>query len=718
MALKWVKIGNLKGPMGPAGDAAALGRFDAIEAKLPFLGRMPNGTDVNNLKVPGVYIISSLANAQTMVNIASVFPSIFIVYGDPVSSPVLAAQTQMVYGATPKKYERISRSSTAWNDWTEATDAAAVAGANPLKGRMPNGTNVNDLKVPGVYIISSLSNAQTMVNVAAAYPSIFIVQGDPAGSPLIFKQTQYVHGTGATYERMSSEQGGFTTWRDMGGDFGTATENYDLDTLGEGRIALTNPTHLTVLNRPSGAGPGMVLGFKSRTFSIFRAQMYLEYAGAGGQGGKVWVRTSDSFTTLSAWKDLTAVAGAPVSGGTVAENAFANEQRKQWFIRRRGGFIGTGGKAAVAIRIDHGAANMRDLVLPDLTRLSLPWGMAINPAPARIGLPESAGVTWADYNDWARSKGMEPWNHGHGHIQALTTAELQQQIIGGRDLLQENMPASAIEGWMVPGVGTNGYGGQSSTNEVGSFFDYEAGRLIMASHAVSSGYGGGGVRPQVGRLVDGQSHVGLDSVTSASVIISLIQQAQDTGGAIQLFLHPSQINLEGMTTPAVLKEVWEFLAAERDAGRLVILSPSGLLLADPTTTRRHNLSRFADFKTRNGRTWTTAWTNTTGWSLGADGVSTTTGTTLSQNVPEALIKHCRGALYEIVAEVSSTSGATARIGSTTVSALKDVAIAAGQTREIRQYVTLPLGSSAEFNMTVGRVSGGDLTIKSVALQPV
>lgn len=591
-----------------------------LAAGLPQKGRMPNGTDVNTLKVPGVYIISSLANAQTMVNLATVYPSIFIVHGDPAASTILAAQTQMVYGVAPKKYERISRTSTEWNEWDDTT-----VRKGPFRGRMPAGTDVNTLKEPGTYIIGSLAQAETMTNLAEVYPSVFIVEGDPSASTLVFKQAQSVHGSGRVYERTSGQGVPFTPWE----------------------------------LRSSGSG-----------------------------------------------------SNAP------AENAFSNEQRKQWFIRRRGGFIGTGGKAAVAIRIDHGAANMRDLVLPDLTRLSLPWGMAINPAPARLNLPESAGVTWADYNGWARTKGMEPWNHGHGHIQALTTAELQQQIVGGRDLLQENMPASAIEGWMVPGVGTNGYGGQSSTNEVGSFFDYEAGRLIMASHAVSSGYGGGGIRPQVGRLVDGQSHVGLDSVTSASTIISLIQQAQDTGGAIQLFLHPSQINLEGMTTPAVLKEVWEFLAAERDAGRLVMLSPSGLLLADPTTTRRHNLARFADFKTRNGRTWTTAWTNTTGWSLGADGVSTTTGTALSQNVPEALIKHCRGALYEIVAEVSSTSGATARIGSTTVGALKDVAIAAGQTREIRQHVTLPLGSSAEFNMTVGRVSGGDLTIKSVALQPV
>lgn len=36
MALTWVKIGNLKGPIGPAGDAIALERFAAVEARMPF----------------------------------------------------------------------------------------------------------------------------------------------------------------------------------------------------------------------------------------------------------------------------------------------------------------------------------------------------------------------------------------------------------------------------------------------------------------------------------------------------------------------------------------------------------------------------------------------------------------------------------------------------------------------------------------------------------
>lgn len=593
-----------------------------------------------------------------------------------------------------------------------------------LKGELPNGTNTNTFKIPGLWIIRSVAHAETMTGLAENYPSLFLVEGDPVGSTIIFRQKQIIHGSGRVYARMSSEGSStYLPWSDTGADFGDAPAGYDFNTLGEGRIAVKAPNHTTMLNAPSGAGPGLVVGFVSRTFAIFKAQIYFEYGGSGGQGGKIWARTSNSFTTLGAWKDLTATSSGGGGGGSEldysVENPFANDQRKQWFIRRRGGFIGTGGKATVAIRIDHGAVNMRDLVLAELVRLSLPWGMAINPAQTRLDLPENAGVTWADYNEWARVKGMEPWNHGYSHVQALETSELMQQIVGGRDLLQENMPASAIEGWMVPGVGANGYGGQSSTNAVDSYFGYEAGRIILSSHAVASGYGGGALRPQLGALVDGQAHLGLDSAVTSSEIIAQIQEAQDIGGAIQLFLHPSQIGLADKTTVTVLNEIWEFLAAERDAGRLIMLSPSGLLLADPAKSTRANLVRFADFKTKNGRTWTNAWQNTTGWSANADGVTTSTGGLLTQTIPETTIKHCRGALFEIVAEVSSTDGVTVQVGSSTLAgALKSVTLTAGQTRTIRQHVTLPLNSSAAFNVTVGRVSGGALTVKNMALQPV
>lgn len=595
-----------------------------------------------------------------------------------------------------------------------------------LKGELPNGTNVNTFKTPGLWIIRSVAHAETMTGLAVKYPSLLNVEGDPAGSTIIFRQQQIVHGSGRIYDRMSSESGGTTyqQWSDLGTDMGDAPAGYDFDTLAEGRVAVKAPNHTTMLNAPSGAGPGLVVGFVSRTFTIFKAQIYFEYSGAGGQGGKIWARTSNSFTTLGAWKDLTATGGGGGGGGGSeldysVENPFANDQRKQWFIRRRGGFIGTGGKATVAIRIDHGAVNMRDLVLPDLVRLSLPWGMAINPGQTRLDLPENAGVAWDDYNEWARVKGMEPWNHGYSHIQALETSAFMQQIVGGRDLLQENMPASAIEGWMVPGVGANGYDGQSSTNAVDSYFGYEAGRIILSSHAVASGYGGGALRPQLGALVDGQAHLGLDSAVTSSEIIAQIQEAQDVGGAIQLFLHPSQIGLADKTTVTVLNEIWEFLAAERDAGRLIMLSPSGLLLADPAKSTRANLVRFADFKAKNGRAWTNAWQNTTGWTADVDGVATSTGGLLTQTIPESTIKHCRGALFEIEAEVSTVDGATVQVGSSTLAgALKSVTLAAGQTRTIRQHVTLPLNSSAAFNVTVGRVSGGSLTVKNVALQPV
>lgn len=621
----------------------------------------------------------------------------------------------------PDTVDGISPSGVAEMRAIAAGASTAIDAAKWKKGRLPNGTNVNTFTDPGIWVIPSQTAADSMIGLAEKYPSILVVTGDPAGSTIIHEQLQIVHLRGRTYSRVSGGNTGggpFFAWSDRGVDLGRVSAGFDFDTLGEGRAAVAAPTNTAVLNLPAGAGPGFCIGYQPFSFQIMRAQMYFEYGGIGGNG-RVWARASAGTTTWAPWREITSTSGGGGNVNYAVENPFANDQRKQWFIRRRGGYIGTGKLGAVAIRLDHGAGNLRDLVLDDLVSRSLPWGMAINPSPERIGIPENAGITWTTYREWARCKGMEPWNHSLTHGQALDTASWVSEIIGGRDLLQESMPESAIEGWMVPGVGTNGYGGQSSTNKIDSFFGYEAGRIIMSSHAVSSGYGGGDVRPQVGALVDGQDHFGLDGAITSAETISVIQQAQDTGGTVQLFLHPSQIGLADMTTVTVLRQIWDFLAAERDAGRLLILSPSGLLLADPSKDTRHNLVRFGAFANRNGRDWTSAWLDRTGWAVSGSTVTTTTGGVLRQVIPENTLKHCRGALYEIVAEVSSTSGAVARIGSSTLAgALKDVTITAGQTRVIRQLVTLPLNSSADFNVSVGRVSGGDLTVSNVALQPV
>lgn len=585
------------------------------------------------------------------------------------------------------------------------------------KGLLPNGTNFSTFRTPGLWIVPSVAAAETMYNMPVVYPGIFIVSADDASSVLCRQEFSTYSPVNdpymaATYKRLSTGSSTFDSWTREPVDFGNAREGEDLDLLPEGKIGCPAPNHLTIVNAPVGVGPGFVETKTVVGFPVMKVQFWYEY------GGRIFARNSNSFTTYGGWNDLTG-GGSGGSPDYSVANPFANEQRKQWFVRRRGGFVGTGGKAVVAIRVDHGAVNMRDLILEQLNSRNLPFGMCLNPGSNRMAMAENAGVTWSDYQNWCAVKGMEVWNHGMSHGDATTTAGLVKEIVESRELLEANIPNAVCEGWMVPGVGGTNYGGQSSTNEVGSFFDYEAGRIILSSHAVASGHGASAVRPQTGMIIDGQAHLGLDSVTNSTNTLNTIRNAQDVGGAVQLFIHPSLVNTPGYTTPAVLNQVWDFLASERDAGRLIILSPSGLLLADPSHTRRNSVIRFGDFQTRSGRTWTSEWSDTTGWTVNGSGVSTSTGGILSQEINQLGLKDKRGIVYEVVAEVTSTAGSTARIGSTSLTGgTKDYTVSAGQTRTIRKLVMPPQNSTSAFYVAVGRAGGGDLTIKNVAMQPV
>lgn len=404
----------------------------------------------------------------------------------------------------------------------------------------------------------------------------------------------------------------------------------------------------------------------------------------------------------------------------VSQNPHANAQRKQWFVRRRGGSIGTGGVGAVALRFDHGAVNFRDIVLPLLREFGFPASLAINPGADRLAMPENAGVTWEDYQSWAAVDGVEPWNHGMTHGGNAVFEILRREIVESLELLQAGIPNAAIEGWHPPGGAAN-YGGQNLTQDMDSMYGYLAGRMILASHAVSSGNGGSHLRPNTGHLMDGQRHFTIDGVRSLSTITNLIMEAQDTGAGVQLMLHPSQIGLPDMVSASFLRQLFQWIADERDAGRLLVLSPSALMLADQSHTHRYSLARFGDFRSHGARSWTDVWTNSTGWALqsgsGFNYVSTATGGVLSQDLRDVVVKQHRGALFEVSALVRAPSGGVARIGSSSLTGgTNDVTIPSGSGwRTIRKHVTMPLSGTDPFNISVGRVSG-ELQVARVRLR--
>lgn len=257
----------------------------------------------------------------------------------------------------------------------------------------------------------------------------------------------------------------------------------------------------------------------------------------------------------------------------------ANAVLLQDFNRRRP-VVKTGGKPAVALRFDHGLANFRDLILPELRRLGLPCSLALNAGD--WSRTENGGVTYSEVDGWVQNDQVEIWNHALNHVDVTDPADFETQIADGLTTLRSQLPSAVIDGFAPPGSGP--YIDFNGGDSVESWWKTDAGRTILQHHAVAAGYIPGTVyRPLDGNPRHGLSHWTCDAQTSATVI-SWINAAYSGAQGVQLMLHPSRLNTTGYMTAADWTVVLEHIAAERDAGNLVVVGPYDMLRTDSTVT--------------------------------------------------------------------------------------------------------------------------------------
>lgn len=106
--------------------------------------------------------------------------------------------------------------------------------------------------------------------------------------------------------------------------------------------------------------------------------------------------------------------------------------------------------------------------------------------------------------------------------------------------------------------------------------------MILESHAVSTGaIPGTGPRVLDGQVRQAQGHVTLDAMTLARAQ-TWIGDAEAQRRGLQLMLHPSLVDTAGHITTATVEAILDHIVAERDAGRLTVLGPYDLMLADAT----------------------------------------------------------------------------------------------------------------------------------------
>ena len=378
-------------------------------------------------------------------------------------------------------------------------------------------------------------------------------------------------------------------------------------------------------SRVAGDKPFGDFPFSMDVIYINQAAWQIAYPGGNGGQADPVMRKYAPLSPAKGWSEW-----KPILSGATAGQPDQNAQRDVLVQRsrvRHGGRIGTDGRTVVALSFDHGFTKFRDLILPHLIRLGLPATVAVN--TDGLGSGESAGVSYPQLQEWAIQHGIELANHSRSHSDATTDNGITDAILGSLDLLQERCPEVNVDAYIMPGVSGSAYNGFGSGETESLWWTHVAGRTILQNHAVVTAAMLGQAVPCDGVPVQTVDRASLDYASGATAAQNAISSLHGTGLGYHVFMHPNRADTDGFITAARLVEFLEFLAAERDAGRVEVLTVSGAAWADAGSARRADLTTGVSWS--GGSTTLTLaplreWARGSQWCLSAD---TETGTKLT-----------------------------------------------------------------------------------------
>lgn len=465
-------------------DAAAAAvdanpKIATIEAALPWRGRIPDGTDLNTLRTPGVWAIATTTSAATLTNLPVPYSGIVKVWqtaGTNVWTQEFSGSGSLT---NPENYTRITRSTTTWGAWEPNREA---------KGPIPVGTNLATFRASGYWVIT---NASAVTGLPALTGNIYAV------------------------------------------------------------------LHVVAL-------PSVISAVGSQTLRV--------YASDGSY--RIFERVAIS-TTFPAWEEKGVPAPAPATASSDA--GLTNSLLIQDWSRRMGGRkkVTT---ATVAFRFDHGLANFNTKVRAELDSRNFKYSLAL--CSGQWDRAENAGVTPAMVNAWVVAKQAEIWNHSKDHGSGDNSeAAWKAAILDGLTELRAQLPAAQIDGFAPPGSSGTNFGGFINGATMEEFYNTDGGKFILSHHAVSAGYIGPSTRWQDGTPRQGLAHYTLDTYTLAQVQ-TIIQGAQAGKRAVQFMLHPSLLDTADKITAATFVSILDYVQGEVTAGRLNVVSPYEQLLTD------------------------------------------------------------------------------------------------------------------------------------------
>lgn len=380
------------------------------------------------------------------------------------------------------------------------------------------------------------------------------------------------------------------------------------------------------------------------------------------------------------WSDWSEVGKA--DGAQKNEVALEYAVRSDMAAKRHGYTVPTNGRGVVMLRFDDYPQDFIAKVLPLLRKYDLPayWACTIR------HVEQEQPTDWGTVQNWFLQDGIRIWNHSKTHSNSTTQADIQDNIVGAADYFESKMPHVAIDGWVAPGTGAETpyidfVGGQPA-----SYWGTYAGRLIMQRHGIVNGGTGGYMQPMGGKAI-AQSHYTFERATLAD-FKKQVQIAEQGPYALSVMAHPKNLGTFGCMSIEDFESCMAWLASERDAGRLMILTGDVAPALTPMGGERNNL--LPDFPT------------------GAL-VDTKFSTLDTQPVWWA-----GGGVREFEATVTVSAETVIELEVTGAPAKKKQYTLSAGTHTIRTFFGMPKGFTT-LNFWVRRVSGGDATLDAAHL---
>lgn len=280
---------------------------------------------------------------------------------------------------------------------------------------------------------------------------------------------------------------------------------------------------------------------------------------------QIWTSRRNN-TGWKAWTKLNADVPDPDMSGTDEHIVRVSE------LRRRRGSVQVTTPGAVVIAPDHGLANFKTKILPQLQTRGLPATLAVN--SQNWGVEQNQGVTQSEVAQWVNSGLVEVANHGRTHTYPTTDAGWETEIRGGREELESQLGVP-IDTYQM--AGSDWGGSISDLGESGR------GKIAMASHAIVTGMINDGtvrIYPLTGEPLFGTYGYWVDPGGSyIDTAKARIQDAITKRGVVIIRLHPQFMDTSGYITATEFTGLLDHLVGLRDQGKITVLQQRDAMIA-------------------------------------------------------------------------------------------------------------------------------------------